>query len=513
MSARAVVDAMSADVRHALRALARSPVYTLTAITTLAIGIGATTAAYSVAGSILLKPLPFTEPDRLVAVWSSLPRFNRISPSYPDFADFREQSGDLFDGIAFMDGDGVRLRRPDGAIKMLAAMVTQDYFPLLRTNPVLGRTFVAADNVPGAPPVAVLSYAYWAQHFGADPKVLGQNLDLNIGNYTVVGVLGPGQAYPEWVPGNHTEVYLPLAVVAYKQGDLHQRGNHADARTIARLKPGITLEQARDRLTLIAHRIAAAYPATDSGFSANLTPLSQEEVGNVRPALAVLVAAVALVFLLACADVANLALVRATARARELGVRAALGAAYARIVRYLLTESALLAITGGALGIVLAMVGVRAFVAVSPGDIPRMDEMTVNGPALLITLLGAVVATLLCGLAPLAAIRRSDLIPVLKAGGRGTSGGRHGARLRSGIVATQMAMAMILIVGAGLLIRSYTKLRQVNAGFEPSHSDHVANWGAQERGLGGPHGSSSRKRWLRPPCRGWSRSPWSTTGP
>ena len=165
-----------------------------------------------------------------------------------------------------------------------------------------------------------MSYAYWAQHFGADPKVLGQNLDLNIGNYTVVGVLGPGQAYPEWVPGNHTEVYLPLAVVAYKQGDLHQRGNHADARTIARLKPGITLEQARDRLTLIAHRIAAAYPATDSGFSANLTPLSQEEVGNVRPALAVLVAAVALVFLLACANVANLALVRATARARELGV-------------------------------------------------------------------------------------------------------------------------------------------------------------------------------------------------
>jgi putative ABC transport system permease protein len=486
MSARSLFDATAADVRHALRSLARSPVYTATAIATLAIGIGATTAAYSVAGSILLKPLPFADPDRLVAVWSSVPQFDKIAPSYPDFVDFRAQS-DVFDGIAYMGGDGVRLRRQDGAIKMGAAMVTEDYFPLLRATPRLGRTFVASDNVPGAAPVAVMSYSVWAQHFGSDPKVIGQTLDLNIGSYTVVGVLSPGQAYPEWVPGFHTDLYIPLASAAYRQGDLVKRGNHADTRTIARLKPGVTLAQARDRLTLVAHRLAAAYPATDSGFSANVTLLQDQEVGDVRPALAVLVGAVVLVFLLACADVANLSLVRATARARELGVRAALGAAHGRIIRYLLIESALLAIAGSVLGVLLATIGVRALIAASPGDIPRMDEITINGPALMITLGAAMVATLLCGLAPLAGIRRADLIPVLKAGGRGASGGHGSGRLRTGIVAAQMAMAMILIVGAGLLIRSYVKLRHVDPGFDPSH---LVMWS-----IGAPKNADSVERW------------------
>jgi putative ABC transport system permease protein len=481
-----MVDAMLSDLRQAVRALVRSPVYAATAILTLGLGIGATTAAYSVVSSILLKPLPFTDPDRLVAVWSSTSQFPRISLSYPDYADFRDQS-DVFDGFAFMDGDGVTLRRRDGAIKMLTAIVTEDFFPLLRAHPVIGRTFGAADNVPGAPPVAVLSYPYWVQHFGGDRSIVGQNLDLNIGSYTVVGVLAPGQNYPEWVPGAHTDLYLPLSAVAYKQADLHQRGNHADARAVARLKPGITLDQARDRLSLIAHRIAAAYPATDSGFGANVTPLQQEVVGNIRPALAVLVSAVALVFLLACADVANLSLVRATARTKELGLRSALGAGYGRIVRYLLAESALLAIGGSLLGILLATIGVRAFIAASPGDIPRMDEITVNGQALLITLVAAAVATLLCGLAPLVGIRRGDLVPALKSGGRGTSGARQGLRLRTGIVAAQMAMAMILVVGAGLLIRSYNKLRQVDLGFDATH---LLAWS-----IGAPKNADSVTRW------------------
>jgi len=467
-SAASVRDAILADLRHAVRALWRSPVYTVTAVLTLAIGIGATTAAYSIVGNVLLKPLPFAEPDRLVGVFQTVPSYDHIPPSYPDFEDFRTQN-DVLEGVAFIDGEGITMRRADGGIGALAAMVTRDFFSVLRARPVLGRTLVAADQDPGAPPVAVLSYAFWTRAFGADRAVIGRTIDLTIGSFTVVGVLAPGEAYPEWQPGATTDLILPLGAVPSKQADLHQRGNHADTRTVARLKPGVTLEQARLHLGLIATRLATAYPATDSGFGANVIPLQREIVGDVRPAFAVLTGAVLLVFLLACADVANLGLVRASARARELGVRAALGAGHGRIVRYLLTESALVAAGGTLVGIVLAVIAVRVFIAASPGDVPRMDEIGLDGPALATTLGAAVVATLLCALAPLATIRRTDLIPVLKGGGRGASGDRRGLRLRTAIVTGQLAMTMILVVGAGLLVKSFEKLRHVNPGFDQTH--------------------------------------------
>ena len=468
-SARRLGDGIGADLRHAVRALARAPIYTVTAILTLALGIGATTAAYSVVGNVLLKPLPYAGPAQLVNVWSAAPQFDKIPPSYPDFVDFREQSG-AFAGMAFETGGPVMVRRHDGAFQLLAAMVTEDFFPLLRARPVLGRTLVAGDFVPGAEPVAVLSYGEWTLNFGSDTHVIGRSLDSDVGSYSIVGVLDRGQAYPEWVPGLRSDVYLPLNTVAHMQGALQKRGNHADSRTIARLPPGVTIEEARRRLTVVAARLAAAYPASDSGLVGNVTSMRDAVVGDVRPALGVLAGAVLLIFLLATSDVANLSLVRGLARSRELGVRTAMGAGYGRLMRYLLAESVIIATVATGIGIAVAFAAVRLFIATSPGDIPRLDEITVDNPAIMVAVVAAVTSVILCGLVPLLTLRPTQLVGTLKSGGRGTSGTTRGLRLRGGIVVGQLAISMVLIVGAGLLVRSFSNLRHVDVGFDPGHS-------------------------------------------
>ncbi len=467
-SARRLGDGIGADLRHAMRALARAPIYTVTATLTLALGIGATTAAYSVVGNVLLKPLPYSEPAQLVNVWSAAPQFDKIPPSYPDFVDFREQSG-AFTGMAFETGGPVTVRRHDGAFQLLAAMVTEDFFPLLRARAVLGRTLVASDFVPGAAPVAVLSYGEWTTNFGGDAHVVGRTIDSDVGSYTIVGVLDRGQAYPEWVPGHCSDVYLPLNTVAHMQGALRKRGNHADSRTIARLRPGVSIDEARRRLSVVATRLAAAFPASDSGLVGNVTSMRDAVVGDVRPALAVLAGAVLLIFLLATSDVANLSLVRGLARSRELGVRTAMGAGYGRLVRYLLAESSIIAIAATGIGIVIAFAAVRLLVATSPGDIPRLDEITVDDRAILVAIVAAVTAVGLCGLVPLMTLRPTQLVATLKSGGRGTSGTPRGLRLRGGIVVGQLAISMVLIVGAGLLVRSFSNLRHLDVGFDPSH--------------------------------------------
>jgi putative ABC transport system permease protein len=457
-----------ADLRHAIRALSRAPVYTVTAVLTLALGIGATTAAYSVVGHVLLDPLPYDHPDQLVNVWSAVPQADKIPPSYPDFADYRAQSG-AFVGMAFETGGPVTVRRTSGAFQMLAANVTEDFFSVLSATPTIGRTLVRADFIPGAAPAAVLSYGAWVTNFGSDPQVIGRTIDTDVGSYTIVGVLRRGQAYPDWSPGLHTDIYVPLNTIAHIQAALRNRGNHADSRTLARLQPGITVDAARRQLSVVASRLAAAYPATDSGFVGNVTPLQDSVVGAVRPALGILMAAVVLVFLLAIADVANLTLVRGMARSRELGVRAAMGAGPRRLARFLMGENVLIAAFAAVLGIALARVAVRLLVAVSPGDIPRLDEVTVDASAVLVAIAAAVVAVLLCGLAPLVTLRPAQLVGMLKSASRATSGTRSGLRLRSGIVVGQLALSMVLVAGAGLLVRSFAKLRSVDVGFEPSH--------------------------------------------
>jgi putative ABC transport system permease protein len=458
------------DLRQALRALARSPLYSGVAILTLALGIGVTTAAFTVVGSVLLKPLPYSESDQLVVVWST----NRTAvdgsvPSYPAFEEMR-QKADVFSGFAYITGDGATFRRPGGSESLVVAMVTDDFFPLLRARPALGRLLTPEDNRPDAPPVAVLSHRMWTDDFGADPRVVGKTIDLTFNHFTIVGVLDAGQAYPDWTPGVRANLYTPIASAPYMRDKLSRRTSHVDGRTIARLKSGVTREQAERELETLAANIALTYPATDSVFpSAIVRPLRTDVVGSIGPAFAVLSVAVALVLLLACADVANLALVRATGREREIAVRAALGAGRMRIARVLLAESGLMALAGGVLGVALAFAGVRAFVAAAPATIPRLDEIGVDWRALVVALLATSLATVLCALAPLVAVGRGDLVPALKAGSRGAGAARRSMRLRGAIVTAQVAFSVVLITGAGLLIKSFALLRAVNPGFDTEH--------------------------------------------
>jgi len=461
------------DLRQALRALARSPLYSGVAILTLALGIGVTTAAFTVVGSVLLKPLPYADPDQLVGVYSTT-RTNEAAaegavPSYPAFEEMR-QKADVFSGFAYITGDGATFKRPGGSESLLIGLVSDDFFPLLRARPALGRMLTPADNRPDAPPVVVLSHQMWTDDFAADPRIVGKTIDLTINHFTIVGVLDAGQGYPEWIPGLQANVYASLASAPYLRDRLTQRTNHADAYTIARLKSGVTREQAERELKTLAANIAMTYPATDSALpSALVRPLREQVVGSIGPAFAVLSVAVGLVLLLACADVANLALVRATAREREIAVRVALGAGRVRIARVLLAESGLLATVGGVLGIALAFAGVRAFVAAAPPTIPRLDEINVDWRALVAALLATTLATVLCALAPLAAVGRGELVPALKAGSRGTGAARRSMRLRGAIVTAQVAFSVVLITGAGLLIKSFALLRAVNPGFDTQH--------------------------------------------
>jgi predicted permease len=457
------------DVRRAARALVRSPLYTAMAIITLAIGLGAATAAFAVVGTVLLTPLPYREADRLVAVYSALPAFDRIPPSYPDLTDFRAQNTALA-GMAYVAGAQTTLRRTGGSEHVLLSRVTSDYFSVLRARPAIGRVLTGIDTLPGAPPVAVISYALWTRDYASDPRVIGEMLDVEEGSFAIVGVLDRGQSYPKWGANAENDVFIPFeAVRGSMPATRLTRDNHSDARSIARLAPGVTRDEAQRQLSIIAQRLGHAYPASDSGLSVRLVSLRDDVVGDVRPSLVVLSVAAALMLLLACADVANLGLVRATNRTRELAVRTALGAGRGRIIGSLITESAVLAAAGGAIGLGLGCVAVRVLRASANSDIPRLSEMTVDLRTSGVAVIAAAVAAALTAMAPIVATRRTDLTTALKSSGRGASGDRTGVRLRSVIVTVQLGLAVVLVVGAGLLIKSFERLRAVHPGFDPSH--------------------------------------------
>jgi putative ABC transport system permease protein len=452
-----------------MRVFKRSPGYAIVAVLTLALGIGATTAVFSVTSSVLLKPLPFHEPDRLVMVMSTSGHSDPTTVSYPDFDDL-QRNQTAFANVAFIHGDGAKMRGVEDPRRLLVGMVSDDFFAVLGMRPAMGRVLTDADNRPGAPPVAVLSNGMWIRDFGAARNVVGRTVDLDKGTFTIVGVVGPGQNYPEWIPGMPTDLYVPIAAVpSALHGILSQRGSHTDARTIARLAPGLTAVQAEQRLRTVADRLAAAYPATDAALAFSTVPLRRLIVGDIGPSLVLLTGAVILVLLLACADVANLALVRAVGRSREIAVRAALGASHGRIVGSLLKESAVLAVAGGILGVGLASIGVRVFVHVAPITIPRLDEIGIDWRALLAALVATSAAAVLSALAPIAVTRRRELLPALKSGGRGGGVDRRGLRLRGSIVTVQVALSLMLVTGAVLLVKSFALLRHVDPGYDPTH--------------------------------------------
>ena len=454
---------MLADLRYAVRTLRKSPGFATAAILTLALAIGSNTTVFSVVNGVLLRPLPFAEQDRLFMVAEQSRQGAFRPPSYPTFLDWRAQSS-AFSGLAYVRGGGQRLAGPEGVQNLLVSAVSTGFFATLGERPLLGRLFTPDEERAGAH-VAVLSYALWQDRFGGDPAILGKTLSLTAGVFTVVGVLPHDVAYPPWAS---EQLHVPIATAAATDRALTQRGFHADCRIIGRLKPGMTREQAKADLDGVARREAATYPGFNADWTAvALFPLRDEILFGTTQQLLVLVVAVGLVLMIGCVNVANLTLARAGARGRELAIRSALGAGRGRVVRQLLTESVVLASLGGGLGVAAAYAAIALLKRAAPSVLPRLETVQVDGWVLAFALGVTLITTVATGLLPALRAARPDLTDSLKEGTAGAGTGHRRQRLRAALVISEIALSVVLVVGAGLLIRSLWRLRAVNPGFDP----------------------------------------------
>lgn len=453
------------DVRHGARSLRKSPGFALSALLVLALGIGSATALFGVVDAVLLEPLPYPESDRIVRVWPASPSrgIERATFSYPDFEDWRERARTL-DGLAVyttLPGGYVYLGG-DEATELATEWVAGDFFEILGAVPVVGRTLTHED-AEEARMVAVLSWGLWQSAFGGDPSVVGTTVEMDHRSFEVVGVLPQGFAFPQ---DTDTDVWVPLTVIPDDDIPISLRPVRF-LQAVGRLGPGSSPSTANDELTRIAGELEATYPDVNAGISAaTVVPLVDVTVGDVRTALFVALGAVGFILLLACANVANLLLARGTARAREVALRMSLGAPAGRVVRQLLTESLLLAFAGGFLGLGLAWAATGLLARWGGAVLPRATNIGVDGTVAGVALLVTVVAAALAGVLP--ALRAADVTPAddLREGSRGSSGGVSGVRLRRGLVAVEVALAVLLLTGAGLLVRSLDQLRQVDPGFE-----------------------------------------------
>jgi len=440
--------------------LARSPAFTTVAVLTLALGIGANTAIFSVINAVLLRALPYEEADRLVFLTEWSQQVPEMSFSVANLKDVRDQSS-VFESLVGYNGTNFILSSEGTEAERLnGRQVSSGLFATLRKVPVVGRAFTAEDDKPGAEPVAILAEGYWERRFGRDPGIVGRHLVLSGESFTVVGVM-PKTVHGSW---KKVDVYTPLLRLEDKIGGEKNRGNHPGIYVIGRLKPGISVERARTEVKGIAARLAEQYPNSSARQSMTLETLHQAYVGDLRPALMLLLGAVAFVLLIACGNVANLLLARAAGRQKEIAVRRALGAPRGRIFRQLLTESVLLAALGAIVGIILAYWGVRGLVASLPANVPRADEIRVDGVVLAFTGALAVLTGLLFGVAPAWKISTGGVQGALREEGRGTVGPAH-HRLRNTLVVAEIALALVLLVGAGLLVRSFVHVLAADAGF------------------------------------------------
>jgi putative ABC transport system permease protein len=445
------------DVRFGFRTLAKTPATTLAALVALALGIGANSAIFSVVSGVLLKPLPYPQPERLMSVMNKNPEAGlpRFPLSIPDFEDFRRQSRS-FEGLAANMTGRFNLTGVDRPEAIQGAAVTAGFFHVLRMDPVLGQAFRPEEERPGGAKVVVLSDRLWRRRFGADRGVIGRGVTLDGESYTVIGVAPPGMDFPE-----KREIWVPLILDGKPS-----RGAHYLS-VVGRLKPGVSQEQAQAEMTEIAGRLERQYPDTNTGWGSVVVPLAELEVEDVRTALLILLVFVSFVLLIAVADVANLLLARVAAREREISLRAVLGAGRGRLVRQMLTETLILFLAGGAIGLLLAAWGVRALVALDPDGIPRSGEIHLDSRVLLFTLAVSLGAGLLCGLVPALTGTGRRLGEALKEGGRAVAGGVRGRLVRDTLVIAQIALTLALLLGAGLLIRSFARLRSVDPGFRP----------------------------------------------
>ncbi len=448
------------DLRFAWRSLWKNPALTVIAVVALALGIGANTAIFSVVYGVLLKTLPFPEPERVIRLVDSNPSASlpRFSTAPPDFADWRAQNT-VFSHLAANHRDNLNLTGDGEAERLLATRVSGDFFNVFGAKPLLGRPLLPSEDTPGGPKVAVLSERLWRRRFGADPGIVGKRLILNGESTLVAGVMPASFEIPQ-----RTELWVPMQLVITED----QRGGHFLGVT-GRLKPGVSIERAQNEMTGIAARLAKAHPDSNEGWGVNLIPLRDLMVEDIRPALFVLLGAVGLVLLIACANVANLLLSRLAAREREVAVRTALGAGRARLVRQFLTESTLLSVVGGLLGVLLAWRGTPLLLSLFNNRIPRAQEIGVDGTVLAFTVGLSLVTGILFGLLPALHASRSDLQSSLRDGAKG-SGDRRGRRTRSVLVFAEVAIAIVLLVGAGLLVRSLRELQNVQPGFRADHA-------------------------------------------
>ena len=453
--------ALLQDIRYAVRMLAQSPGFTAIAILTLALGIGANTALFSVVNGVLLNPLPYPQPDRLVALYSRTSTFAQSSISYPNFLDWQRNNRSLA-AIAAYRSDDFNLTGAGEPERVRAEMISADFFSILGVTPLIGRDFTAQDDHAGGAPVVILSEGFWKRKLGGSPQVLGQPLTLNGTAYTVVGII-PANFF---FMGNNfrlSDAYVPIGQWTDPTFLDRRVGMGMDA--VARLKPGTTLAQTRSDLDNVAKALAKEYPEADKDSGINLVPLKQDMVGDVAPLLYVLLGAVGLVLLIACVNLANLLLARSTGRSREFAIRAAMGASRVRVAQQLLTESVLLSVTGGGLGLVLAAWGTRAAIRVLPQALPRAGQVGLDSHVLLFTMGLSLLVGILFGLAPALKAFQPNLQETLREGGRGSSGARH--RLQGVFVVAETALALVLLVGASLMIRSLVGLWKVDPGFNP----------------------------------------------
>jgi predicted permease len=463
------MSSVPATFRSLLRGLRRSPGFLLVAVITLGVGIGANAAIFSVVDAVVIRPLPYPEPDRLVGVWNDAPGINsrHFEHSTGSYALYRRENRVLADLGIYSEGS-VTLTGRQSPERLGATAATGSIFSVLRVPPAHGREIQEADEKPGAEKVAVLSDPLWRSRFGGDLKALGAMVRIDGVEHRIVGVMPPGFRFPS----PETELWVPMTIdhAKLEAGNFNYRG-------IGRLRPGISTQRAARELSVLVWRIPEVYSDGEinrgmleqAKFTVLVNPLRDDVVGNVERVLWVLLGSVACILLIACANVANLFLVRAEGRQREVAVRTALGATRGDVARLFLGESLALALLGGALGLALAGAGVRLLAALRPQGIPRLEEIAVDGRVLLFTLLLSVLAGLLCG--GLAALRygRPALVPALKEGGRGGTGGRERHRARNVLVVAQVALALVLLVGSGLMVKSFWRLRGVDPGFD-SHS-------------------------------------------
>jgi len=459
------------DVRYAVRMLLKNPGFTFVAVIAVALGIGANSAMFSVINAVLLRPLPYHEPDRLVTIWEESQQrgMYEMPVSFANFRDWVDQNH-VFEHISAYTFTNLNLTGAGEPVRILAVRSSANLFSLVGAAPLLGRPFLPEEDKEGANRVVILSQSLWQRRFSSDSGIVGQSITLNNQSYTVVGVMPASFQFPVGfgylgkVLNDPVDLYVPLAATSKEA----VRGSYSFF-SIGRLKPGVTIDQARAEMTTIEGRLEQQHPGGNTGIGISLIPTHEQTVKEIRPALLVLLGAVGFLLLIACANIANLLLARAASRQKEIAIRTALGASRLRILRLLMTESVLLSLAGGCLGLLLALWGTDALLALAPDNIPRMNEVGVDARVFGFTLAVSLLTGIVFGLIPAIHASKPDLNEALKEGSRGSTGSAAGKRIRSVLVAVEIALSLVLLIGAGLMIKSFLRLQQMSLGFNPDN--------------------------------------------